>query len=98
MCASGNSASTLLCRHGSTAPSPSSATHAIQPCLILPHLAQEAAQAIEDAAVLGVVLARMPDRDPHSVNKALRVHERLRKQKLETLIDLTVANDHELHL
>jgi salicylate hydroxylase len=41
----------------------------------LPHLAQGAAQAIEDATVLGVVLARMPDRDTHSVNKALRVYE-----------------------
>jgi salicylate hydroxylase len=64
----------------------------------LPHLVQGAAQAIEDAAVLGVVLVRMPDRDPHSINKALRVYERLRKPRAETLIDLTAANDHELRL
>src|SRR2546423_2659628 len=57
-----------------------------------------AAQAIEDATVLGVVLARMPDRDPHSVNNVLRVYERPRKQRAETLIDLTAASDHELHL
>jgi 2-polyprenyl-6-methoxyphenol hydroxylase-like FAD-dependent oxidoreductase len=68
MCASGNSASTPLCRqwvHGSVA----LAGDACHPTL--PHLAQGAAQAIEDAAVLDVVLAHMPDRDPHSVNKVL---------------------------
>lgn len=95
MCASGNSASTPLCRqwvHGSVA----LVGDACHPTL--PHLAQGAAQAIEDAAVLDVVLARMPDRDPHSVNKVLRVYERPRKQRAETLIDLTAANDHELHL
>ncbi len=48
--------------------------------------------------MLGVVPARMPDRDPHSVNKVLRVYERPRKQRVETLIDLTAASDYELHL
>ena len=48
--------------------------------------------------MLDVVLARMPDRDQHSVNKVLRVYERPHKQRAETLINLTAANDHELHL
>jgi salicylate hydroxylase len=64
----------------------------------LPHLAQGAAQAIEDAAVLGVVLARMPNQTALSINKALRVYERLRKQRAETLVDLAAANGRALHL
>jgi salicylate hydroxylase len=55
-------------------------------------------QAIEDAAVFSVVVARMPDRDPHSINKALRIHERPCKQRAETLVDLAAANGRELYL
>lgn len=64
----------------------------------LPHLAQGAAQAIEDAAVLGVVLSRTPDPSPESINKALRVYEQIRKARAETLIDLAAASARALHL
>ena len=64
----------------------------------LPHMAQGAALAIEDAAVLAVVLARAPDREPGSVNKALRVYERLRKERAELLVELAAASGRALHL
>lgn len=64
----------------------------------LPHLAQGAAQAIEDAAVLGVVLARLPDTSPENVNKALRVYETVRKDRAETLVELAAASARGLHL
>ena len=64
----------------------------------LPHLAQGAAQAIEDAAVLGVVLSRIPDRSPESINKALRVYEKVRKERAETLVDLAAASGKAMHL
>jgi salicylate hydroxylase len=64
----------------------------------LPHLAQGAAQAIEDGAVLGVVLSRTPDPSPESINKALRVYEQVRKARAETLIDLAAASGRAMHL
>ena len=64
----------------------------------LPHLAQGAAQAIEDAAVLGVVLGRLPDTSPKSINKALRVYETVRKERAETLVELAAASARGLHL
>ena len=64
----------------------------------LPHLAQGAAQAIEDAAVLGVVLSRLPDASPESINKALRVYEQVRKERAETLVELAAASGRALHL
>jgi salicylate hydroxylase len=64
----------------------------------LPHLAQGAAQAIEDAAVLGVVLSKCPDSDPRRINKCLRIYESIRKERAETLIDLAAANGRTLHL
>lgn len=64
----------------------------------LPHLAQGAAQAIEDAAVLGVVLSRIPDHSPVSINKALRVYEQVRKERAETLVELAAASARSLHL
>ena len=64
----------------------------------LPHLAQGAAQAVEDAAVLGVVLGRLPDASPKSINKALRVYETVRKERAETLIKLAAASARGLHL
>ena len=48
--------------------------------------------------MLGVMLACIPDRDLHTINKALRVYERLHKQRAETLVDLAAANGRELHL
>ena len=64
----------------------------------LPHLAQGAAQAIEDAAVIGVVLSRVPDTSPESINKALRVYEQVRKERAETLVNLAAASGKALHL
>jgi len=64
----------------------------------LPHLAQGAAQAIEDAAVLAVVLARCPDKEPKSINKSLRVYEKVRKERAETLVELAAASGRGLHL
>ena len=64
----------------------------------LPHLAQGAAQAIEDAAVLAVVLSRCPDVRAESINKSLRVYEKVRKQRAETLVELAAAAGRALHL
>jgi salicylate hydroxylase len=64
----------------------------------LPHLNQGAAQAIEDGAVIGVVLARLPNTEPASVNKALKVYEAIRKERAETLVDLAAQSGRTLHL
>jgi salicylate hydroxylase len=64
----------------------------------LPHLAQGAAQAIEDAAVLAAVLERCPDQDPQNINKSLRVYEKIRKERAETLVELAAASGRALHL
>ncbi|KAI9730283.1 MAG: hypothetical protein M1818_008186 [Claussenomyces sp. TS43310] len=64
----------------------------------LPHLAQGAAQAIEDAAVLGVVLSKCPDAMPQSINKSLRVYYKVRKERTQTLVDLAAASGRTLHL
>ncbi|KAJ5885175.1 Monooxygenase FAD-binding [Penicillium taxi] len=64
----------------------------------LPHLAQGAAQAIEDGGVLAVVLSRLPDTTPESINKALRVYEKVRKSRAETLVDMASASGRALHL
>ncbi|KAL5347846.1 hypothetical protein ACLOAV_007256 [Pseudogymnoascus australis] len=64
----------------------------------LPHMNQGAAQAIEDAGVLGEVLALLPDANPESINKALRVYEGLRKERAETLVELAAASGRAMHL
>ncbi|KAF8918595.1 hypothetical protein CPB85DRAFT_1430296 [Mucidula mucida] len=64
----------------------------------LPHLAQGAAQAIEDAAVLSVVLSMMPDCSPETINKTLRVYQMLRKERTDTLVALAAASGRRLHL
>lgn len=64
----------------------------------LPHLAQGAAQAIEDGAVLAVVLASLPDTTPETINWALRSYEEVRKTRAETLVDLAAASGRALHL
>lgn len=64
----------------------------------LPHLNQGAAQAIEDAAVISVVLSRLPNTSPTSINKALHVYERVRKTRAETLVELAAASGRALHL
>ncbi|ORY10731.1 salicylate hydroxylase-like protein [Clohesyomyces aquaticus] len=66
----------------------------------LPHLAQGAAQAIEDAAVLGVVLApkRIADAKPETINKALKIYESVRKERAEALVELAAENGRSMHL
>lgn len=64
----------------------------------LPHLAQGAAQAIEDAAVLGVVLAKIPTSSQNDINKALGIYEKVRKDRAETLVEMAAANGREMHL
>jgi len=64
----------------------------------LPHLAQGAAQAIEDAAVLGEVFAKLPDLQPESINKMLKVYEAVRKERAYMLVDLAAASGKALHL
>lgn len=64
----------------------------------LPHLNQGAAQAIEDAAVIGVVLSRLPDTSPESINKTLRVYEKVRKERAETLVGMAAANGRAMQL
>ncbi|KAK6988857.1 FAD/NAD(P)-binding domain-containing protein [Favolaschia claudopus] len=62
----------------------------------LPHLGQGAAQAIEDAAVLAVVLTKISDKN--DVHAALLVYEHLRKQRAEFLVDQAAASGRDLHL
>jgi salicylate hydroxylase len=64
----------------------------------LPHLAQGAAQAIEDAAVLAVVLTKLPDSSPETIVKTLRVYESVRKERAEMLVEWAAASARELHL
>lgn len=64
----------------------------------LPHLAQGAAQAIEDAAVLGVVMERLPNSSPETLHKALKVYETVRKERAETLVALAAASGKAMHL
>lgn len=65
---------------------------------MLPHMAQGAAQAIEDAAVVAVALSRVPNANPESINKALRVYEKVRKERAEMLVELAAASARQLHL
>lgn len=64
----------------------------------LPHMNQGAAQAIEDGAVITVALSRLPDTKPESINKALRVYEKVRMQRAYTLVDMAAASGRALHL
>ena len=66
----------------------------------LPHMAQGAAQAIEDGAVLGVVLSpkRIADGKPQTIEHALRLYEKLRKPRAEALVELAAENGREMHL
>ncbi|KAJ6488843.1 hypothetical protein C8R45DRAFT_901717 [Mycena sanguinolenta] len=62
----------------------------------LPHLNQGAAQAIEDGAVLGVVLGKLTDK--RDVHAALLVYERLRKSRTSHLVSLAAESGRALHL
>lgn len=64
----------------------------------LPHLNQGAAQAVEDAAVIGVCLSRCPSTSPDDIYKALKVYEMLRRDRAYTLVELAAASGRTLHL
>lgn len=61
-----------------------------------PYVAQGAAQAVEDAAALGVMLAEISGKD--QINRALRVYEQARKSRAETIQQLGSENRITLHL
>ena len=54
--------------------------------------------AIEDAAVLAVVLARVPAADPGAIARALRVYEKVRMERAYSLVELAAANGKAMHL
>ena len=62
----------------------------------LPHIAQGAAQAVEDAAALGVVLSRITSKD--QVHKALRVYQAIRKPRTDWAVITASANSKALHV
>lgn len=64
----------------------------------LPHMNQGAAQAIEDGAVIAVALSRLPDAKPESINKALRVYEKVRMDRAYALVDMAAASGRAMHL
>jgi len=64
----------------------------------LPHLAQGAAQAIEDGAVIAVVLSKLPEVTPEAINKALQVYEKVRMTRAYTLVELAAASGRAMHL
>ncbi|KAK5107450.1 hypothetical protein LTR62_001248 [Meristemomyces frigidus] len=64
----------------------------------LPHLAQGAAQAIEDGAVLAVVLSKLPNPTPESITKALQIYENLRMERAYSLVELAAASGRAMHL
>lgn len=64
----------------------------------LPHLNQGAAQAIEDAAVLAIVISKCPDGSAESINNALRVYQEVRKERADTLVELAAQSGRGLHL
>lgn len=64
----------------------------------LPHLAQGAAQAIEDGAVIAVALARAPEATPEAIGKAMRVYEEVRKERAYKLVEIAAASGRAMHL
>ncbi|KAJ5634575.1 Monooxygenase FAD-binding [Penicillium herquei] len=63
---------------------------------MLPYVAQGAAQAVEDAAALGVLLSNITSR--HEIPTALQVYEKSRKQRAETVQQSGSENRITLHL
>jgi len=62
----------------------------------LPHLAQGAAQAVEDGAVIAIVLSKISSKE--DIPKALRIYQKLRKERAEFCIAEAAANGREMHL
>ncbi|KAK3677627.1 hypothetical protein LTR78_002477 [Recurvomyces mirabilis] len=63
---------------------------------MLPYLAQGANSSIEDGAVLGNVLGAMSSRE--QLPSALRLYEKLRKKRGETIVKETFAQRHDFHM
>jgi salicylate hydroxylase len=61
-------------------------------------MAQGAAQAIEDGAVLGVVLSKLPEATPEAIRKVLKVYEGVRMDRAYQLVELAAASGRSLHL
>ena len=61
-----------------------------------PYVAQGAAQAVEDAAALGIILSNVTSR--HDIPRALQVYEKSRKQRAETIQQSGSENRLTLHL
>lgn len=61
-----------------------------------PYVAQGAAQAIEDAGALGVILSRLDDRS--QIPNALKIYEQARKERAEQTQQLGTGNQQSLHL
>ncbi|KAK7958327.1 hypothetical protein PG988_013175 [Apiospora saccharicola] len=66
----------------------------------LPHMAQGAAMAIEDAAVLAEVVSLTPGAgvDPEALAKSLRVYELLRKETTWNRVEMAAFSGRTLHL
>lgn len=66
----------------------------------LPHMAQGAAMAIEDAAVLAEVVSLTPGAgvDPEALSKSLRVYELLRKETTWNRVEMAAFSGRTLHL
>ncbi|CAF1223470.1 unnamed protein product [Adineta steineri] len=63
---------------------------------MLPYIAQGAAQAVEDAAVLAISLAMIDNKN--QINTALKVYELLRKERAEIIQTSAVHMRQTLHL
>ncbi|KOC16435.1 putative salicylate hydroxylase [Aspergillus flavus AF70] len=63
---------------------------------MLPYVAQGAAQAVEDAAALAILLSIIPSR--HAIPEALRAYEMSRKPRAEAIQQSGMANRTILHL
>ncbi|KAI5859206.1 putative salicylate hydroxylase [Tricharina praecox] len=61
-----------------------------------PYVAQGAAQAVEDAATLAVLLSSIPDRS--SIPQALRLYQIARKTRAETIQGTAMSNREALHM
>ncbi|TEY82767.1 hypothetical protein BOTCAL_0027g00050 [Botryotinia calthae] len=62
------------------------------------HLAQGAAQAVGDGTLVTVCLGKLKDATRESVNRALRVYEKIRKERAENIVELVAASARSLHL
>ncbi|EJT50186.1 hypothetical protein A1Q1_00653 [Trichosporon asahii var. asahii CBS 2479] len=61
----------------------------------LPHIAQGAAQAIEDAACLGVILSKIKDKK--DIHSALEVYQEIRKPRTDWAVLTAAENSKGLH-